>query len=52
MSNNVMRPSNGHESPFEQIRRTTAAGAEFWSSREFAQALGYTDYRNFEQVVQ
>jgi len=47
-----MRPSNGHESPFEQIRRVNASGAEFWSSREFAQALGYTDYRNFEQVIQ
>jgi hypothetical protein len=40
MSNNVIRASNGHESPFEQIRRTTVAGAEFWSSREFAQVLG------------
>ena len=28
------------------------AGNEFWSSREFAQVLGYTDYRNFEQVVE
>jgi DNA-damage-inducible protein D len=52
MSNNVMRSNGGHESPFEQIRRTTAAGVEFWSSREFAQVLGYTDYRNFEQVIQ
>jgi DNA-damage-inducible protein D len=52
MSNNVMRSNGGRESPFERIRRTTAAGAEFWSSREFAQVLGYTDYRNFEQVIQ
>jgi DNA-damage-inducible protein D len=52
MSNNVMRSNGGHESPFERIRRTTAAGAEFWSSREFAQVLGYSDYRNFEQVIQ
>jgi DNA-damage-inducible protein D len=37
--------------PFERIRRTTEAGNEYWSSREFAQVLGYTDYRNFEQVV-
>ncbi len=47
-----MRPGNGHESPFERIRRTNTAGGEFWSSREFAQVLGYTDYRNFEQVIQ
>jgi DNA-damage-inducible protein D len=48
----MMRPGNGHESPFEQIRRTNAAGGEFWASREFAQVLGYTDYRSFEQVIQ
>lgn len=38
-------------SPFERIRRTNAAGAEYWSSRDFAQVLGYADYRNFEQVI-
>jgi len=38
-------------SPFERIRRTNAAGAAYWSSRDFAQVLGYSDYRNFEQVV-
>jgi hypothetical protein len=38
-------------SPFEQIRRTNAAGAEYWSSRDFAQVLGYSDYRNFGQVI-
>ncbi|MCX6640933.1 MAG: BRO family protein [bacterium] len=41
----------GHESPFERIRRTTDAGNEYWSSRDFAEVLGYSDYRNFEQVV-
>ena len=38
-------------SPFERIRRTNTNGAEYWPSREFAQVLGYTDYRNFEQVI-
>jgi len=42
----------GRNSPFERIRRTNSAGAEFWSSREFAGVLGYSDYRNFEQVIQ
>ena len=46
------RRPEGHQSPFEQIRRTNDAGVEFWSSRDFAQVLGYTDYRNFEQVIQ
>jgi len=45
-------PPGGHPSPFERIRRTNAAGVEFWSSRDFAQVLGYADYRNFEQVIQ
>jgi DNA-damage-inducible protein D len=37
--------------PFEQIRRMNPAGNEFWSSRDFARVLGYTDYRNFEAVI-
>jgi DNA-damage-inducible protein D len=41
----------GQGGPFERIRRTNAAGNEYWSSRDFAQVLGYTDYRNFEQVI-
>ena len=24
---------------------------EYWSSRDFAGVLGYTDYRNFEAVI-
>ncbi len=36
---------------FEQIKRQTADGKEFWSSRELARVLDYSDYRNFEQVV-
>ena len=38
--------------PFEKIRRVNSAGNEFWSSRDFAQVLGYTDYRNFEAVIE
>jgi DNA-damage-inducible protein D len=41
-----------HISPFEQIRQTTDAGIEFWSSRDFAEVLGYGDYRNFESVIE
>ena len=39
-------------SPFEQIRRVNPAGNEFWSSRDFARVLAYTDYRNFEAVIE
>lgn len=38
--------------PFEEIRRTNAAGNEYWSSRDFGRVLGYTDFRNFESVIQ
>jgi DNA-damage-inducible protein D len=41
----------GNDSPFERIKRTSEAGNEYWSSRDFAQILGYSDYRNFEQVI-
>lgn len=44
--------TTGSVSPFERIRRTNTAGNEYWSSRDFAQVLGYNDYRNFEQVIQ
>ena len=40
-----------HLSPFERIKRTNDAGNEYWSSRDFAQVLDYSDYRNFEQVI-
>lgn len=38
-------------SPFERIRRSNDSGNEYWSSRDFAKVLGYSDYRNFEQVI-
>jgi len=44
-------PVAGDLSPFERIRRTNAAGAAYWSSRDFAVVLGYSDYRNFEAVI-
>lgn len=43
--------TKGHLSPFERIKRTNDAGNEYWSSRDFARVLGYSDYRNFEQVI-
>lgn len=40
-----------HLSPFERIKRINDAGNEYWSSRDSAQVLDYSDYRNFEQVI-
>ena len=52
MANEITKTQpTGNDSPFERIKRTNAAGNEYWSSREFAQILGYSDYRNFEQVI-
>ena len=36
---------------FEQIKRVNQAGAGFWSARELARVLEYTDFRNFIAVI-
>ena len=52
MNNEITkRAPTGNDSPFERIKRSNAAGNEYWSSRDLAQILGYSDYRNFEQVI-
>src|SRR5271157_4385795 len=38
-------------SVFEAIKRNNQAGNEFWSSRDLATTLGYSEYRTFEQVI-
>jgi len=52
MGNDIDKATNGHKSPFEQIKQTNTAGYEYWSSRDFATVLGYENYRNFEGVVE
>lgn len=44
-------PDRAGHSVFDRIRRTNEAGSEFWSSRDLAATLAYTDYRNFMLVV-
>ena len=51
MREEIEKVDGDHQSPFERIKRTSGAGVEFWSSRDFAEVLGYEDYRNFEGVV-
>ena len=52
MANEITKsPPTGNDSPFERTKRTNDTGNEYWSSRDFSQVLGYTDYRNFEQVI-
>lgn len=36
---------------FEQIKRIDENGNEYWSARDFAKTLEYSDYRNFLNVV-
>jgi len=52
MNNDITkRAPTGNDSPFEKTKRINDAGNEYWSSRDFSQILGYSDYRNFEQVI-
>ena len=52
MSKEINNTTGGHISPFERIKRASDAGVEYWSSRDFAEVLGYGDYRNFEGVIE
>lgn len=40
------------ENQFETIKRLDSNGAEYWSSRELAKALEYSDYRKFLSVIE
>jgi DNA-damage-inducible protein D len=37
---------------FEQIRQTDANGNEYWMARQLAKVLEYTDFRNFNSVIE
>lgn len=41
-----------NNSLFERIRQIDENGFEFWSARDLYKALEYTDYRNFEKVIE
>jgi DNA-damage-inducible protein D len=52
MNKEITHANGGSTSPFERIKLTNDAGMEYWSSRNFAEVLGYGDYRNFEGVIE
>lgn len=52
MSDDVARVGSEHISPFERIRRENETGNEYWESRDLAEVLEYTQYRNFEAVIE
>ena len=43
-------PTTPASSPFDAIRHEDAQG-EWWSARELAKLLEYTDWRNFERAI-
>ncbi|SHG22299.1 DNA damage-inducible protein D [Dysgonomonas macrotermitis] len=45
-------PEKSHNPVFEQIKRIDENGIEFWSSRDLAKVLEYSNYRNFEKVIE
>ena len=49
MSENL--PLAATSSTFESIKRTNPSGAEFWSARDLARVLEYSDFRNFAAVL-
>ena len=52
MSDKIVKKNGGHVSPFERIRKVNEAGNEYWESRDLAAVLDYTQYRNFEVVIE
>src|SRR5205085_1152288 len=46
MSNEPTAPNT-----FERIKRVNERGGEFWSARELARVLEYSDFRNFITVI-
>ena len=40
------------QSVFEQIRKTDEHGMEFWSARDLAKTLEYSEYRHFLPVIE
>ncbi len=52
MTKEIVKTTGGHASPFERIRKVNKVGNEYWESRDLAEVLGYTQYRNFEAVIE
>ena len=51
LSKEIRRNTKGHISPFERIRCLNDSNNEYWESRDLAEVLEYTQYRNFEAVI-
>ncbi|AYW91242.1 TPA: DNA damage-inducible protein D [Yersinia enterocolitica] len=40
-----------HHQPFEEIKQLDADGIEYWSARDLAKTLDYSEYRHFTPVI-
>ena len=52
MAKDIVKTTGRHASAFERIRKINEAGNEYWDGRDLAEVLEYTQYRNFEAVVE
>jgi len=52
MAKKIVQTAGAQASPFERIRKVNEAGNEYWESRDLAEVLEYTQYRNFEAVIE
>jgi hypothetical protein len=41
----------GHSPDFESIKQTNPYGAEYWSARDLAPLLGYSNWQNFQVAI-
>ena len=44
-------PASAAGNTFERIKRVNDAGVEFWSGRELARVLEYSEFRHFRPVI-
>lgn len=52
MNKEIKNTNRDPISPFERIKRTNDKNNEYWESRDLANVLEYTQYRNFEAVIE
>lgn len=50
--NQNINPVGGEASPFDEIRRVTPEGREYWSARELMPLLGYDKWERFAEAIE
>ncbi len=46
------QPQASAHRAFEDLRHTDSQGNEFWSARQLAKVLDYSEYRHFQPVIE